>query len=149
MGYRYTSGLVMHTLGLQVYCTILYHYHTITYRAILYSCSYGLVITTLSLQVSVPRRFNYSTCEVSASRNHTVDSFWDPKPQIWALLGCSGALVSRLSNWPYGASYGILCRLTREIPSRLTKSTDHPSRTLCQPPPKLTLKTPQIPSHRG
>ena len=46
-----------------------------------------------------------------------------------------GDLVSRLSNWPCGAYYGLLFGLVR---SGLPKSTDHPSTTLdIEPMPSL------------
>ena len=40
------------------------------------------------------------------------------------MLGCSGDFVSRPSNGPYVACYGLLWGL---IGNRLTESTDHPS----------------------
>ena len=38
---------------------------------------------------------------------HAASNLWNP----FALLGCSGDIVSRLSNRPYGASAGLLCGL--------------------------------------
>ena len=47
------------------------------------------------------------------------------------LLGCSGDLVSQLSNTTYWAYYGFLSWL-RGILAGLTKSTDHPSNTIAR-----------------
>ena len=37
-----------------------------------------------------------------------------PTSWTYRLLGCSGDLVSRLSDWPYGASYGFIWGLVRD-----------------------------------
>ena len=46
------------------------------------------------------------------------------------LLGFSGDFVSRLSNRPYGVSYGLLWELMGILSGLTNKSTDHPSRVV-------------------
>ena len=65
-----------------------------------------LCFESLSVEPSAPRK----SLEFRGVVVKIMVPFWVP----YILLGCSGDLVSRLSNGPYGASYGLLRWLMRD-----------------------------------